>query len=123
MIKNKIGNFAFGINLIVTVIAISLLAFISEDNKITGFAVLEDSNVNIVQTDLIEIKDMNELGTLSPGNYYIDDEGIVYYTDIDSNPAIAKVQSIEDLYKNKHIYIDKNGNVGYILTPVLVNEE
>ena len=53
---------------------------------------------------------------LAAGNYYIDENGIVYWTDDSSSPAIAKVNSIDESQKNRPIYIDNNGNVGYSIS-------
>ncbi|MBI4140769.1 hypothetical protein HY485_02935, partial [Candidatus Woesearchaeota archaeon] len=42
--KNKIGeSFQFGLFIVLFAIAISLFAFVSEENKITGFAAFENN--------------------------------------------------------------------------------
>ncbi|MBI2649738.1 hypothetical protein HYX04_00315 [Candidatus Woesearchaeota archaeon] len=128
--KNKTGEkFGFGVLIVFLAMAISLLSFISEENKITGFAALEDdgrdamqNNIQIIPSNLIEFDEVKSLSTLAPGNYFIDDDGIVYWTDDESRPAIAIVNSHDETYENRNIYIDDNGNIGYVLSSVLINE-
>ena len=108
-------NFALGIVLIS--ITVSIIAFVSEDKKITGFATIStDSEEIIITQELTEFNNVNELSTLSPGNYYVDDAGTVYWLDDESSPAIAKVIFVRDEQKNRHIYIDNSGNIGYVLS-------
>ena len=117
MLKNKrVGHFRKALIIIILAIAVTLLAFLSEDiKKLTGLAVANPyyspSNQN-----LIEFKNIGELGTLSAGDYYIDNSGIVYWLDGSSKPAVAKVSFIGEEQKNRNIYIDKNGNVGYVIS-------
>jgi len=114
--KNKRGeSFDTALIIISLSIAISLIAFISEGNKITGF-VTSDSSYFVINPSLIEFNDVDSLGTLAAGNYYIDDNGIVYWMDDDYRPAIAKVNYIDESQKNRRIYIDKDGNVGYLIS-------
>ena len=104
-------------------ISISLFAFITEENKITGLVVAEDSKeIQISQPILIEFNDVNSLSTLSAGNYYIDENGIVYWIDDETKPAIAKVSYVNESQKNRHIYIDNEGRVGYVLESISINE-
>jgi hypothetical protein len=113
--KNKRGgHFRAALTVILLSMTISILAFISEDDKITGFAVIEPSYI-IAQPSLIEFGNVDALGSLAPGNYFIDEDGIVYWLDDSSKPAIAKVYQIDEIEKNRKIYIDNNGNIGYLL--------
>ncbi|MBI2656134.1 hypothetical protein HYX03_00155 [Candidatus Woesearchaeota archaeon] len=118
IIKNKSGE-SFGVALAAIFLSISIfsIAFISEGSKITGFAVKENVDVN-VQPILVMFKDVNSLSTLAAGNYYIDSDGIVYWMDDESKPAIAKVNFVDESQKNRQIYIDDNGRVGYVLNPI-----
>ncbi len=126
--KNKIGEkFSNGIFVILLSIAIPLFAFVTEDSKITGFVVSEDStdiiaaNIDVViQDNLLVFNNVDSLSTLATGNYYVDDIGIVYWLDDESKPAIAKVNFIDESQKNRHIYIDAGGRVGYILASVTI---
>ena len=121
--NNKKGEkFGFGLLVVVISIIISLFAFVSENNKTTGFAVLEGNeniavqeNMQIIPANLIEFNSVNSLSTLAPGNYFIDDDGIVYWIDDDSRPAIAIVKSHDEIHENRNIYIDDEGRIGYVL--------
>ena len=122
MIKNKCGE-SFNLALIVILLSITLtsIAFISERNDadgITGFAVSADSRTSdsfVAQTYLREFNDFDSLRSLAAGNYYVDDNGIVYWIDDESKPAIAKVNFIDQEHKKRIIYIDNEGNIGYPL--------
>ena len=121
MAENKKGE-GFGVGLVVIILSIALasIAFISEDHsEITGFAISDDLNdytdYNSAQTSLIELEDFNSLRSLAAGNYYIDEESIVYWIDDESKPAIAKVNFINEDIKNRQIYIDDEGNIGYVI--------
>ena len=76
-----------------------MLAFISEEDKITGLV----------------IKDINALSALGVGNYYIDSDGIVYYLDDNLKLAMAKVNFVDEVNKNRHIYIDNERRIWYVL--------
>ena len=112
-------SFGAGLLAVLLSVAIVSLAFISEDNKITGFAISDDlddyTDYNSAQTSLIELEDFNSLRSLAAGNYYIDEESIVYWIDDESKPAIAKVNFINEDIKNRQIYIDDEGNIGYVI--------
>ena len=113
--KNKRGeHFQFALIAIFLSIFISIVAFMTEDNKITGFAIsspsYEASNSNIKN-----FNNMDDLRSLSKGNYYIDGGGIIYWLDDESRPAIAKVAYIRDDNKNRQVYIDNEGNIGYVI--------
>ena len=113
--KNRHGeHFKTALIAIFLSIAVSLIAFLSEGSKITGFAA-SDSNYAVINPSLIEFKDVNSLGSLAPGNYYIDDKGVVYWIDDESRPPIAKVYYVTEAQKNRQIYIDNSGNVGYTI--------
>ncbi len=118
LLNNKSGeSFGFALAAILMSISIFSIAFISEGNKITGFAAKENVDVN-VQPILIMFKDVNSLSTLAAGNYYIDSDGIVYWMGDESKPAIAKVNFVDESQKDRQIYIDDNGRVGYVLNSI-----
>ncbi|MBI2659036.1 hypothetical protein HYX05_02975 [Candidatus Woesearchaeota archaeon] len=124
--NNKKGEkFGFGLFVVVFSIVISLFAFVSENSRTAGFAVLEANenggvqyNIDAALSNLIEFDKINSLSTLAPGNYFIDDDGIVYWIDDDSRPAIAIVKSHDEIYENKLIYIDDEGRIGYVLESI-----
>ena len=122
--KNKSREkFSNGVLLIILSITISTLAFISEDNRITGFVTLnKDLGDTAIKNNLIELKNIDSLKTFAVGNYYVDGDGIVYWIDDKSKPAIAKVKSVDEIHKNRHIYIDKEGRIGYVLESISINE-
>ena len=122
--KNKLGErFGFGLFIIFLAMTVSLFAFISEDSKITGFAAIStEPGIVVISNVFIEFNDFKSLQTLSAGNYYVDNEGIVYWIDDESKPAIAKVKSIDEIQKNRVIYIDDEGRIGYVLNSVSINE-
>ncbi len=99
---------------IVLSIAVVSLAFLSEDRSLTGFVAYEDQD-SAIEPNLIAFDNVNSLRTLSAGNYYVDGNGIVYWADDGSMPAVAKVSSLSESQKNRRIYIDNEGNVGYLL--------
>ena len=117
IIRSKKGErFEVGLLLVIISISISLLSFVTEENSFTGFAVAEQNQeIQISQPSLMEFNDVNSLSTLSAGNYYIDGSGIVYWADDESSPATAKVNYLDEDQKNRYIYIDKEGRIGYIL--------
>ena len=124
MIKSKKGE-KFELGLLVTFLAItiSLFSFMTEENIITGFAIMENKETTqISQQILLEFKDVDSLSTLSAGNYYIDSNGIVYWVDDELSPAIAKVNNFDENQKNRYIYIDKEGRIGYILDLISITE-
>lgn len=111
--KNKLGKkFGNGLIVILLSVTIVMLAFVSENNKITGFVVTEISEA---QQSLMEFKDVNSLSSLAAGNYYIDSNGVVYWLDDESKPAVAKVNFVDETQQNRHIYIDDQGRIGYVL--------
>lgn len=123
---NKKGEkLSSGLFIVILTISISLFSFISEENRITGFAISgeKQEEIEVIQPDLIEFKDVNSLSTLAAGNYYIDGNGIVYWIDDESRPAIAKVNFVDESQKNRDIYIDIEGRIGYILEAVQIENE
>ena len=122
MIENKKGErFSFGLFIVSLSIIVTLFAFVTEENKITGFATLENNQEGIIlQNNLLEFNDVNSLSTLSAGNYYIDYEGIVYWLDDESKPAIAHVKFVDEGQKNRAIYIDNQGRIGYLLESISI---
>lgn len=120
--KNKSGeNFGFGLAFIVLSMAISILAFISEGSKITGFATLSQEDIFVKSADLRDFEDVDSLGRLAQGNYYIDNNGIVYWIDDESMPAVGQLNIVEDSQKNRHIYIDSNGRIVYVLSSIPIS--
>ena len=120
MLKNKKGeHFQNALVVVFAAIFISIVAFSTETGKITGFAVSDSGNSvssnAVSQNNLREYSNINELGSLAPGSYYIDGDGIVYWLDDSSKPAVAKVDSARDNQKYRQIYIDDKGNIGYVI--------
>lgn len=104
-------KFSIGLFLIIASITLSLFSFISEENKITGYAVNELSN----DVEVPVFKDINSLSTLSPGEYFIDANGVVNI-EVDSLYfPIGKIMHLDESQKNVPIYIDKEGRIGYVL--------
>lgn len=114
LFKKKNGeHFRVALLLVFVSIFISILAFLSEDNGITGQVT---SNLNqISQPDLIEVEDINGLGTLAVGKYYIDGNGIVYWMEGDGMPKIAKIKYVDSSQIGRHVYVDFEGNVGFLI--------
>ncbi|MBI2654004.1 hypothetical protein HYX02_04290 [Candidatus Woesearchaeota archaeon] len=114
--KNLEQVFSEALLIVSLAVAISLFSFITEENKLTGFATL---NQEIAADDLFEFDDVHYLGYLPTGNYYIDEKGIVYWADKESKP-IARIKFIEEPQKKMHVYVDEIGRVGYALEPILI---
>jgi len=114
MFKNKRGkHFSYALVLILLSIYFVMLGFLSENNTITGYVTSSDSETN--QQTLPVFEDISSLSALAQGNYYIDTEGTVFWLDDESKPAIARVNFVDDSEKNRKIYIDRDGNIGYLL--------
>ena len=95
---------------------ISLIGLMSGQNNLTGFVTSTPYSADAAtQTNVREYQNVNSLQVLAPGNYYIDSNGFVYWMDDDSSPAVAKVTNLRDEQKNRKIYIDDQGNVGYLI--------
>lgn len=122
MEKSREKVFADGITLVALAIFVSMFSFITEDSSITGFAVSESSNA-AVGSGLPIYENVKSLATLAAGNYYVDSNGIVYWADDEPMPAVGQISIAEDSQKNRHIYIDGNGNIGYVLESVSINNE
>lgn len=98
-----------GIALLIT---ISLIALKTGGNQVTGYAV-SSANENVQNQNLREFNDAKSLGTLAPGNYYIDGSGVVYWMDDESMPAVGKLTRVDESQKSRNIFIDNDGRVGY----------
>ncbi|HLC62598.1 MAG TPA: hypothetical protein VJI52_06285 [Candidatus Nanoarchaeia archaeon] len=95
---------------------ISLIGLMSGQNNLTGFVTSTSYNADAAtQTNVREYQNVNSLQVLAPGNYYIDSQGYVYWMDDEVTPAVAKVTYVRDEQKNRKIYIDDQGNVGYLI--------
>lgn len=115
---NKKGE-SFNLALIVIFlsIAVSAIAFMSESNKVTGFVTSGSGlDYSVHNSNIREFRDVASLNTLAPGNYFIGGNGIVYWADDNSRPAVARVTSLYEVQKNKYIYIDDDGNIGYTIS-------
>lgn len=113
--KDK-DHFKSALVAVALVIFISLIGLMSGQNNITGFATSTSYNADAAtQTNVKEYKNVNSLQVLAPGNYYIDSQGYVYWMDDEVTPAVAKVTYVRDEQKNRKIYIDDQGNVGYLI--------
>lgn len=117
MNQNKSPDEIFSEALLVTslVITITLFAFIGEDSKITGFAAAENKGGTTIEHYLFEFDDMKYLGYLPTGHYYIDNDGIVYHINENLRNPIAKIKFIDEIHKDRHVYVDDYGRVGYVL--------
>lgn len=112
MSQNKSPDEIFSEALLITFLAITitLFAFVGEENKITGFAAAEN-----IDNNLFEFDDMSYLGYLPVGYYYIDNGGIVYQVNDVFKTPIAKIKFIEEIQKDRYVYVDDYGRVGYVL--------
>ena len=114
--NEKKDHFSYALTVIALVISISIVSFMSEEIKITGFAVSSsDNSASQPDSNLKEYKNFNDLSSLAAGNYFIDHDGVVYWMDDESRPAIGKIDFIRDIQKNRQVYIDANGNIGYTI--------
>ena len=111
----KKAKFGFGLFVILLSIAISLFAFVTKDKNLVGLASHIFSSKEDDLTGLIEFESIKALN-LEQGNYYINAEGIVY--SLDKQKPVAKINFIEESQKNRLIYIDNQGRVGYLLKPM-----
>ena len=113
--KNKRGeHFNFALVAISLSIFISIIAFMTEDSGVTGF-VTASPTYDVADSNIRNFDNMDDLRSLSKGNYYIDGNGIVYWLDDESRPAIAKVAYIRDENRNRQVFIDNEGNIGYVI--------
>lgn len=115
IIKKKNGeHFRLALLLIFVSISVSILAFLSENNGITG-QVTGTTLSQVASPDLIEFDSVSDLGTLAVGKYYIDGNGIVYWMEGNEMAKIAKIKYVDSSQKGRHVYIDFEGNVGYLI--------
>ena len=113
--NKRAEHFNSALLVIVVSIAVASLAFLTEDGIPTGFVAYEGQEFVPVAPNLLVFDNVDSLRTLSAGNYYVDGNGIVYWLDDSSMPAIARVSSIGESQENRKIHIDNEGNVGYLL--------
>ena len=111
MRKNHFNSALLAVIVSMSVIS---LAFMSESNDITGFAVSEEPSQSVHA--VAELKDFKSLETLSPVNYYVNGEGIVYWLDDSSLPVVVRIRHLQDDQRGIKVYVDSNGNVGYIIS-------
>jgi len=121
LVKNKKGDhFKYALIVVFVVIGVFAFAFDNEDKKyknLTGFATIKlNPEKPDISDDLLQFEDVGSLSTLSTGSYYLDSNGFVYWLDEESRPAVAKVSFIDESQKRRNIYIDHNGNVGYLIS-------
>ena len=107
-------KFNFGIGIVLLTIGLSLFSFLSQENNFTGYVVNEDSGA-VSKSNLAYLNDFDSLSILAPGKYFIDNQGFVYWIDDESKPAVAKIGNVNDFAKNKQVYVDKEGRVGFVL--------
>lgn len=113
---NKRGeHFNSALLVIALSIAVVSFGFLTEDRIPTGFVAYEEQDLVIENSNLLDFDNVTSLNAFSAGNYYIDGNGIVYWADDDSMPAIARVSLIGESQKNRRIHIDNEGNIGYLL--------
>lgn len=112
MLEDK---FTYGIFLIVSFILLSTLAFLNEDKNITGYVIAGESANHESASALSEFNSLNSLAQLSPGLYYVYADGYVYSVDDYARLLVGKINRLDDPQKDKLVYIDRNGNIGYVL--------
>ena len=111
MRKNHFNSALLAVIVSMSVIS---LAFMSQNKDITGFAVSEEPAQSAQQ--VAELKDFKSLESLSPGTYYVNSDGIVYWLDDSSLPVVARIRHLQDDQRGIKVYVDSNGNVGYIIS-------
>jgi hypothetical protein len=112
--KDKNPSVANGMFLAIISMAIFSVALMSEQPGITGQVVAIDS-AQIDIFSLREFKDVNSVGELSAGKYYLSREHIIYYIDDTSRFPVAKIVHLDDAQKDRFVYIDASGNLGYLI--------
>lgn len=114
LIGKKDGeHFGFALFIVFALIAAISLAFVTENGAITGRAT---ADLGQVSYGLMEFDNMNALEILAPGIYYVDGNGVVYLVEEHGSQPIAKVKYFEEIQKGKRIYVDNEGNVGYLIS-------
>ena len=103
MIKgNKSNLFPTAVIVILVIIVLFVTAFFTE-SKLSGMAVYSG----------LEQIEASELYEFAEGNYYIDDNWVVYWIDDSSKPAIAQLHSMRDAYSDRYFYVSDDGMVFY----------
>ena len=104
MIAGKKGEyFPTAVLVILVIIILFITAFFTESRK-TGMMIYGDG--------LSEIG-MSDLASLSEGNYYIDNQGIIHWIDDSSRPAVAKIRPIREINTDRYLYVSDEGLVFY----------
>jgi hypothetical protein len=106
--KHK-DHFAAALLAVIISMTVFSLAFMG-GNGVTGYAVNEQSQVKYA---VIEFNEFKDIATLSPGNYYVNNDGLVYWLDEPSLLVVAKVNNLDEFSKSRKVYVDKEGNIGY----------
>jgi len=118
--KNIKQKYKFEVGLLVVLLAISvsIVSFESEEYNAVGraaeYAAQDAADVDFLS--LPSYNDFESLKYLASGNYLVDDEGILYWLDDKSIPAVGIVLSFEPEQVNRPIYIDSLGRIGYKAT-------
>src|SRR3989338_4007313 len=113
--KSRRGeHFKIALGAVVGVILLSVLAFMSGHKGVTGYVVDSDSVAESGSPETVaEFEDLSSLSSLSPGTYYIDSYGTVYWLGDSSRVAVGGLNYFTESQKNRMIYIDNEGNLGY----------
>ena len=114
MSREKSPSFVAGLLFILASVSVFSVAFFSEQNSLTGLVVANQKTIEPSPV-LKQYNDVSSLAELSPGKYYINSNGIVYYMDDKSRFAVASVSHLDDSQKDRFVYIDTNGNIGYLI--------
>ena len=109
------NSFEIGILFIVSAISITMLGFLSEEKNLAGHAAANENTGYAVFNDNPLFHNLDSLSELSPGNYIVYDNNLVYSVEDDARLLVGKISHIQDFQKNKYIYVDRDGNVGYVL--------
>lgn len=108
-------KFGVGILLIILSISVTMFGFLSEERNIVGYAAGENRAINEGNAILYAY---NSLSELSPGKYFVYDDGSVYSIEEYAKLFVGKVKHVQEIHKNRNLYVDRNGNVGYVLDVV-----
>lgn len=114
MTRNE-DKFGIGILLIFLSISVTMLGFLSEEKNIVGYAAAKEP---AIITDNSVFENIDTLSELSPGKYFVYDDGSVYSIEDDARLLVGKVKHIQDVQKNTYLYVDRNGDIGYVLDTV-----
>ena len=113
--KKNANHFKFSVLVVTFTIVVSLIAFMTEESKISGYSTYT-SQISDSNQVFNEYENVEALGTLAKGNYYIDNDGYVYWIEPYTKPLVARVKHLDESQKNRQIYIDSSGNIGYVLS-------